>query len=68
MLLEILNETLLKSNSDYAKFIKNLSTCESISINSDLVVPSASIIKLFIMGAAFQSVQENLFTLHQRIT
>ena len=68
MLLEILNETLLKSNSDYAIFIKNLSTGECISINTDLVVPSASIIKLFIMGAAFQSVQEDLFTLHQRIT
>lgn len=68
MLVEIINNTFLKNNLDYAIFIKNFSTGESISINTDLIVPSASIIKLFIMGAAFQSIEETLFTLHQRIS
>jgi len=68
MLDGVINKALLDCNSNYAVFIKNFSTGEQISINTDLRVPSASIIKLFIMGAAFQGVQENLFALRDQIT
>ena len=67
MLIEVVNKALLNIDSDYAIFIKDFSTGQHISINTELQVPSASIIKLFIMGATFQSVQEDLFKLHQRI-
>ncbi|MBU3143627.1 serine hydrolase [Clostridium sp. CF012] len=68
MLDEVINKSLLNSNSNYALFIKNFTTDEHISINAEVQIPSASIIKLFIMGAAFQGVQENLFTVHDPIT
>lgn len=67
MINEIVKRLLYGSNSEYALFIKNFSTGECISINVDVRVPSASIIKLFIMGATFQGIQEGLLTLHQRI-
>lgn len=68
MLDEVINNALLNNNTNYALFINNFSNGEHISINEDIQVPSASIIKLFIMGAAFQGVQENIFALHDRIT
>ena len=68
MIEEIIYKTLLNCDSNYAIFIENLSTGEHFSNNMDKQVPSASIIKLFIMGATFQSLQEGLVTLHQRIT
>ena len=68
MIQEIVNRALYDSNSDYALFIKRFTTGECISMNADVQVPSASIIKLFIMGATFQGVQEKLFTLHKLIT
>lgn len=67
MLEKILKEALSEVNSEYALFVKGLSTGECFYMNKDTRVSSASIIKLFIMGAAFQSVQEGMFTLHQRI-
>lgn len=67
MLDGVIKKALLNSNSNYALFIKSFSTDEHISINADQQVPSASIIKLFIMGAVYQGIQENLFTLQQRI-
>ena len=68
MLEKILKETLYKVDSEYALFVKGLSTGECFYINKGTRVSSASIIKLFIMGAAFQSMQEDRFTLHQRIS
>ena len=67
MIKEIIYKTLLNCDSNYSIFIENLSTGELFSNNTDKQVPSASIIKLFIMGATFQGLQEGLFTPHQRI-
>jgi beta-lactamase class A len=68
MLDEVINKALIDINLNYSLFIKKFSTGEHISINANFQVPSASIIKLFIMGAAFQGVHEELFTLHELIT
>ena len=68
MLEQIIKESLSQVDLEYAIYVKGLSTGECFSMNKDIRASSASIIKLFIMGAVFQSVQEGRFTLHERIS
>lgn len=52
----------------YSIFIKDLKNNEYLSVNEKQILPSASIIKLFIMGAAFQFISEKKLNLNDRIT
>lgn len=51
----------------YAFVFKNLNTGDIINFNENVVVPSASTIKLFIMVCALQKVKEGVLSLEQRI-
>lgn len=68
MLSSQLNKYLQDVNSKYSLVIKNYKTNENFSINSNAQVPSASIIKLFILGKAFQSVEKGELDLNEMIT
>ena len=67
----MLKEEILKS-IDFEKMkcsfvVKNLKTGECASYNDKQVVPSASIIKVFIMGEILRQVKEGKLSLKQRI-
>lgn len=67
MLSEIVLENLKNVKLQYSIYVKNLNDGTVSDINIYQRVPSASIIKLFIMAAAFKSVEEGNITLNKRI-
>lgn len=68
MLSTQLNKLLQGINSKYSLIVKNYKTHETFSINSTEKIPSASIIKLFILGKAFQLVEKGELNLNEMIT
>jgi beta-lactamase class A len=68
VLKNIILEFMKDKNLKYSIFIKDLETDEICCINQGLVVPSASIIKLFIMAKAFELVNKGELNLNHRIS
>ena len=68
MLSSQLNKLFEKVNSKYSLVVKNYKTNETLSINATEKAPSASIIKLFILGKAFQLVEKGELDLNEMIT
>lgn len=62
-----IKEILDKEEIKYSLYIKNLVTKEVMQINEREIVPSASIIKLFIMGYIFEMVNRGVIRLEDRI-
>jgi len=67
MLKNIILDFMKDKNIKYSIFIKNLNSNEICNINQMSVVPSASIIKLFIMAKTFQLVSKGEINLSDRI-
>jgi len=67
MLKNIILDFIKDKNLKYSIFIKDLNSNEICSINQRLVIPSASIIKLFIMAKSFQLVSKGELNLGDRI-
>lgn len=68
MLKNIILDYMKDKRLKYSVFIKDLTTGEVCCINEKKVVPSASIIKLFIMAKAFELVNKGELDLNQRIS
>jgi len=68
MLKNIIIEFMKNKNQKYSIFIKDLKSNETCTINQTQVVPSASIIKLFIMAKAFQLACIGKLNLNDRIS
>lgn len=68
MLKSILCDYLKDKKLKYSIYIKDLKSGEICFINEKEVVPSASIIKLFIMGKAFELASRGELNLNQRIS
>ena len=68
MLKNIIIEFMKNKNQKYSIFIKDLKSNETCNINQTQVVPSASIIKLFIMAKAFQLACIGKLNLNDRIS
>ncbi|MCM8792720.1 MAG: class A beta-lactamase-related serine hydrolase, partial [Candidatus Omnitrophica bacterium] len=54
-------------NQKYSVFIKDLNTNYKISLNEDVVFPSASLIKIPIMGCVFCADRDNIIRLNDKI-
>lgn len=67
MLKEEILKSLIDIELDYSIYVKNLKSGLVCNINSDKKVPSASIIKLYIMAAAFKCAEENKISLCDRV-
>jgi beta-lactamase class A len=67
MLEEVLKNNLKSLETKYSLAVKNLKSKESCYINIDKIVPSASIIKLFIMATAFNKHKKGKFNLNDKI-
>lgn len=67
MLSKIVLKKLENVKLQYSIYVKNLNDGTFSDINSCQRVPSASIIKLFIMAAAFKCIEEGNITLNKRI-
>ena len=67
MLKDILLDYLEDAKSKYAVYIKNLHGGKSYIINQFQIVPSASIIKLFIMGATLSAASLGNLSLNDRV-
>lgn len=68
MLKNVILEFMKNKNLKYSIVIKDLKSSVICNINGGKVVPSASIIKLFIMGKAFQLVNTGELNLNDRIS
>jgi beta-lactamase class A len=66
MLKDIVRDYLKDKNIEYSIFIKDLKSGENIFFEAERIVPSASIIKLFIMAKVFQLVNEEALDLNFR--
>lgn len=68
MLKEIILEDLKDVKLEYSIYIKDLKKGTVCAINADKKAPSASIIKLYIMAAAFKLAEENKISLSDNVT
>ncbi|WP_264174787.1 class A beta-lactamase-related serine hydrolase [Clostridium estertheticum] len=68
MLKNILLNYLSDAKLKYSIYIKELNQGEICEINQFKIVPSASIIKLFIMGSTLEKVSTGTLSLKDRIT
>lgn len=68
MLKDIILDLMKEKNLKYSIYIKDLNSNEICNINQKSVVPSASIIKLFIMAKVFQLVSKGELKLSDRIS
>jgi beta-lactamase class A len=53
-------------SGEFGMFAKNLATGESVGVNEDVVMPTASVIKIGILGELYRQVGEGLVDLHER--
>lgn len=67
MLSEVVGRYLEKYNIDCALVIKNLKTEETFKLSENKVFPSASIIKIFIMGEIFNKISKGHLSLDEKI-
>lgn len=68
MLKNLLLDYLGKAKLKYSIYIKDLNTKDLCCINENEIVPSASIIKLYIMGAVLELASKKNIDLNQRIS
>lgn len=68
MLKEVIVKKLKNVKLEYSIYIKDLKNGTLCTINSDKKVPAASIIKLYVMAAAFNCVEAKKISLNERIT
>lgn len=68
MLKKLIMDYMENKSLKYSVYIKNLKTSDICCINETEIVPSASIIKLFIMVKAFEIANEGTLDLNQRIS
>lgn len=54
---KVIEDQLIGTEGTYAVVVKNLKTGEAASVNGERVFPSASIYKLWVMGAVYEQVQ-----------
>lgn len=54
---KIIESSLVGTEGTYAVAVKNLKTGEATSVNGERVFPSASLYKLWVMGAAYEQIQ-----------
>lgn len=67
MLKKDILEYLTDAQLEYSVYIKDLKCGTIYTVNSDKMIPSASIIKLYIMAAAFKCAEENRISLADRV-
>lgn len=68
MLNEVIQKCTSKYKIDCALVVKNLKTGESFKLNENKVIPSASIIKVFIMGEIFNKISKGEMSLGQEVS
>lgn len=67
MLKDLILDNLKNSDLKYSVYVKNLHSGECCFINEKQIVPSASIIKLFVMAAVINEVENKALSLNQRV-
>lgn len=67
-MLELINQSIDHKKIRYALSVKDMKTGEVYNHNENIMIPSASTIKILIMAEAFNQVKKELLTLEQRIS
>lgn len=65
---KITEEQLLSKNEEYGVVIKNLKTGENFSLNENKEFQSASLYKLWIMGVAFQKINDGVLNENETLS
>jgi beta-lactamase class A len=53
-------------SGEFGMYARNLSTGESVGVNEDAVMPTASVIKVCVLGELYRQANEGLVDLHER--
>lgn len=67
MLHKIIMDSIKEYNIDCSMVVRNLKTGEEARINENRVMPAASIIKIFVMGEIFSSINKGKLSLDDKI-